>query len=112
PAFRDLDEYEEALAASAAGGGPSDYSLLWWDVRPHPRLGTVEVRELDAQSRVDDAAALAALVQGLARAAAELPAQRPPLPSAAISWSAFRAARDGLEATILHDGELLPLPEA
>jgi carboxylate-amine ligase len=110
-AFADYASYEEALAATAAGGGPDDYTLLWWDVRPHPRLGTVEVREIDAQSGVADAAGLAALVQALARLAAEEP-PRSPAPTDAISWSGFRAARDGLEATILHDGELLPLREA
>jgi carboxylate-amine ligase len=111
PAFADHAAYLEALAATAAGGGPDDYTLLWWDVRPHPRLGTVEVREMDAQSRVADAAGIAALVQALARQAAEEPA-RAAASADAISWSGFRAARDGLEATILHDGELLPVREA
>jgi carboxylate-amine ligase len=111
PAFADYDDYLEALAATAAAGGPDDYTLLWWDVRPHPRLGTVEVRELDAQSRVADAGALAALVQALARAAAEAPATVPTA-AEALSWSGFRAIRDGLDATILHDGELVPLRTA
>ena len=111
PAFADHDQYLEALAASAAGGGPDEYTLLWWDLRPHPRLGTVEVREMDAQSRLVDVTALAALVQALARDAAEAP-PRPPVPEAAISWSGFRAARDGLDATIAHEGELMPLRRA
>jgi carboxylate-amine ligase len=111
PAFADHDQYLEALSATAAGGGPDEYTLLWWDLRPHPRLGTVEVREMDAQSRLADVAGLAALVQALARAAAESP-PRPPLPEAAISWSGFRAARDGLEATIAYEGEVVPLRQA
>src|SRR5207248_2730390 len=57
PPFAGYDEYLAALEAAAAGGGPDDYTLLWWAVRPPPRLGTVEVRELDAPSRGDDAAA-------------------------------------------------------
>ena len=109
-ALRDLDDYEQALADARLGGGPSDYTLVWWDLRPHPKLGTIELREMDAQSRVEDVAALAALVQGLARHGAETDAD--PLPSEAISWSAFRAARDGLEAEILHGGELVALPRA
>ncbi|MGI8633413.1 MAG: carboxylate-amine ligase [Solirubrobacterales bacterium] len=42
-----------------------DYTYLWWDVRPHPQLGTVEVRILDAQTRVEHTVALAAMVQAL-----------------------------------------------
>ena len=42
-------------------------TFLWWDVRPQPRFGTVEVRIMDAQTTVTDTAALAALVQCIAR---------------------------------------------
>ena len=108
--LRDPEDYEAALAATAAGGGPRDYTLVWWDVRPHPRLGTVEVRELDAQSSLRDVAALAALVQALARLEAE--SAREIAPTEAISWSAFHAARDGLDAEVLADGRLLPVREA
>jgi carboxylate-amine ligase len=110
PALRDLDAYEQALADVAAGGGPDDYTLLWWDVRMHPRLGTVELREMDTQPRLIDAAALAALVQGLARHEAE--GGDDPAPAAAIEWSSFAAARDGLDARILHRGGLVGLREA
>jgi carboxylate-amine ligase len=102
-----LDDYAEAISDVALGGGPQDYTLVWWDVRPHPKLGTVEVREMDAQSRLGDVAAIAALIQGLARHAAEKASD--PVPTEAIAWSVFRAARDGLEAEILHEGRLAPL---
>lgn len=65
---------------------------------------------MDAQSRLADAAALAALVQGLACHEAEKGAA--PIATEAIEWSAFRAARDGLGAEILHGGRLVPLPDA
>jgi glutamate---cysteine ligase / carboxylate-amine ligase len=107
---RDLDEYERALKAVAAGGGPDDYTLVWWDVRLHPKLGTVEVREMDVQPRLEDAAAIAALVRALAHRAVESPAE--PIPAESIAWSCFRAARDGLGASILHDGGLVPAAEA
>ena len=110
PVFDSWDHYVEHHDEVAAAGGPSDYTLVWWDIRPHPRLGTVEMRELDAQSSLDDSAAIAALVQALATREAEAPARE--LPSAeAISWSCFRAARDGLDAEVLHDGRLLPVRE-
>jgi glutamate---cysteine ligase / carboxylate-amine ligase len=109
PAFRNYEEYERAVDATAAAGGPENYTLLWWDIRPHPLLGTVEVREMDVQSRLEDTAALTALIQGLARDAVERP--RPSVPTEAIGWSSFRATRDGLDAEILLDGSLRPLPE-
>jgi carboxylate-amine ligase len=110
PALRDFDDYGEHLADVAAGGGPDDYTLLWWAVRLHPRLGTVELRELDTTARLGDVAALAVLARGLAVAAAE--ADDDPVPTAALEWSAFRSARDGLEAEILHRDALVPLPDA
>jgi glutamate---cysteine ligase / carboxylate-amine ligase len=109
-AFESWAEYEEGLEASAAGGGPTDYTRIWWDIRLHPRLGTVEVREMDVQSRVEDAVALAALVQVLARNLAEGPA-REPLRTEAIAWSAFAAMRDGVDAEIAHEGGLTPVRE-
>jgi carboxylate-amine ligase len=109
-ALRDPDDYEAALAAIAAGGGPTDYTLIWWAVRLQPKLGTVEVRELDSQSRLEDVMGLAAVVQGLARREAE--SSRELAPTEAITWSAFHAARDGLEAEVLADGHLVPVREA
>jgi glutamate---cysteine ligase / carboxylate-amine ligase len=108
-AFRDLDDYAGTIRAVAAAGDLADYTYVWWDVRLHPRLGTIELRELDAQSRIADAAAIAALVQALARHEAEN--RRDPEPSEAISESSFRASRDGIEATLLDDGELRPVRE-
>ena len=55
-------------AAVAAAG--VDYTRIWWDARPHPRLGTLEIRILDQATSVERAAALVALVQALCAAAA------------------------------------------
>jgi carboxylate-amine ligase len=45
--------------------GDPDATKIWWDVRPHPRFGTLEVRVPDVCTSVDDAVAIAALVQAL-----------------------------------------------
>ena len=76
PAFESWDAYLEHMAQLGPRAAPPDYTLVWWDVRPHPRLGTVEVRELDAQASLDDVAAITALTQALARREAEAPATR------------------------------------
>jgi glutamate---cysteine ligase / carboxylate-amine ligase len=49
----------------------ADYTRMWWDARPHPRYGTVEVRMPDAQPDIRRAAGLAALVQALASVCSE-----------------------------------------
>jgi carboxylate-amine ligase len=96
-AFRDYDDYEETTAAVVAAGELADYTFLWWDIRPHPRLGTVELRAMDSQASLGSAAGLTALVQALARAALEAP-EAPLPPREALTVASFRAARDGLEA--------------
>lgn len=111
PAFASFDDFEATVGGVVAAGDAPDYTFLWWDLRPHPRLGTVEVRAMDAQSALWSVAALAALVHGLARAAAQAPARTAWTPREVLMESSFRAARDGLAATLLHDGALRPVPE-
>jgi carboxylate-amine ligase len=66
---------------------------------------------MDAQPSLDDAGALAALVQALAARALEQPPPAAHPHTEALAESSFRASRDGLAATILHEGRLTPLPE-
>jgi carboxylate-amine ligase len=108
-AFRDLDDYASAIAAVSAAGDLTDYTYVWWDVRLHPRLGTIELRELDAQSRIEDATAIAALVQAMARYEAEH--SQEPEPAEAIAESSWRASRDGIEASLLDEGSMRPVRE-
>src|SRR3712207_9402906 len=63
PAYRDWACYSERIDFMVESGVMVDYTYLWHDVRPHPKLGTVEVRVCDAQTRVDHTIGLAALIQ-------------------------------------------------
>jgi carboxylate-amine ligase len=74
--------------------------FLWWDARLRPHLGTVEVRIMDAQSRLADAAALAAVVHCLAclRATGARPADPGP---EVLAENRFLAARDGMRAQLI-----------
>jgi glutamate---cysteine ligase / carboxylate-amine ligase len=111
PSLRSWEEYLDSLDGIAMGGGPQDSTMVWWDARLQPRLGTIELRELDVQAGLVEAAGMAALVHGLARRAAEQP---PPqlTPPEALHWSSFRAVRDGLDAELLFRGRLRPVREA
>jgi glutamate---cysteine ligase / carboxylate-amine ligase len=110
--FRDYADFAATVADLRAVGDCPDYSLIWWDVRPHPRLGTLEIRVLDAQSSLDDLAALVALVHCLAvHEATDDPADLDISPEALRSIS-FGAARDGLDARVLFEGTLVPVRHA
>jgi carboxylate-amine ligase len=104
PRLRGWEDYLEALDAIAAGGGPQDHTMVWWDARLQPRLGTIELRELDVQTGLEEAAGVAALVHALARRAVEEPPEQSP--DQALHWSSFRAVRDGLDAELLFRGRL------
>jgi carboxylate-amine ligase len=108
-AFRSYDDYAETIAATVAAGDLPDYTFLYWDVRPHPTLGTVEVRAMDAQSSLWSVAGLAALVHALARREAER--HGPWAPREALVEASFAAARDGLDARLPLDGALRPARE-
>ena len=103
---RRFDDYQDWVATvdlllrSAAIPEPT---FLWWDARPQPRFGTVEIRIMDAQPTLQATAALCALVQALARLELE-EGYAPPEPAhaqEALAENRFLAARDGTAATLI-----------
>ena len=110
PPFANWADYEELIGWCTQAGELDDYTFLWWDIRPSPNLGTIEVRAMDAQTRLDTVAGLAALVHALAVACADGAEERSP-PTEALKESSFRAARDGVHATIWWRGALRPIRE-
>jgi carboxylate-amine ligase len=110
PTFAGWEHYNEVVRWCEAAGDLPDYSYLWWDLRPSPRLGTIEVRAMDAQARLESVAGLAALIHGLAAACADGDEEFAPPPEALME-SSFRAARDGIDATIWWRGTLRPIVE-
>jgi carboxylate-amine ligase len=101
-AFRDYEDFLRVADQLIAAAGVTDYTYIWWDVRPHPNLGTVEVRGMDVQPRPEANAAIAALIQALAAKEIDRPGA-PGLTREAIEESYFQAERYGLEARLMVD---------
>ena len=104
-AFRDYEDFCRVADQLIAAAGVDDYTYLWWDVRPHPRLGTVEVRAMDVQSGVRANVAVAALVQALAAKEIDNPGETG-LCREALEESYYQASRHGLEARLMVDDEI------
>jgi carboxylate-amine ligase len=110
-AFRDYEDFLRVADQLIAAAGVEDYTYIWWDVRPHPNLGTVEVRGMDIQPRPEQNAAVAALIQALAAKEIDRPGA-PGLTREAIEESYFQAERYGLEARLMvDDSTAAPAPE-
>src|SRR5204862_193666 len=99
--FSNYGAYVGAIDKLLAGGAVPDPSFLWWDARLQPRFGTVEVRIMDAQTRLPDAAALAALVQSLVRLYADGGPARAATTPEVLAENRFIAARDGMAARFI-----------
>lgn len=102
--FRDYEDFCHVADQLIAAAGVDDYTYIWWDVRPHPQLGTVEVRAVDVQTDPVGSSAIAALVQAIAAKELERPTGAD-LSREALEESYFQAASHGLEAEILLDDE-------
>jgi glutamate---cysteine ligase / carboxylate-amine ligase len=113
PAFADYREFAAYVEALERAGDLEDYTRIWWDVRPHPRFGTIEVRAMDVCDRIDDAVALAAYVQALVMTG--LDSQVPPataLDDALVRENKWQAVRHGLDARVVgDDGRATPMRE-
>jgi glutamate---cysteine ligase / carboxylate-amine ligase len=116
PAFASWEAFAEALRWGAAAGPVPEPRRWWWELRPHPAFGTLEVRVPDSQARVADAEAVAATVLALVgwlagrHAAGDLP---PAVATWRIEENRWSACRDGVEGTLadLQTGERRPTRE-
>jgi carboxylate-amine ligase len=104
PRFRDYSDYAEVVGQLEKTGCIADYTHIWWDIRPHPRFGTIELRVMDAVTRVEETVALAAYAQALVKhyserfdAGHELPSYHRIL----TTENKWLAARYGLEAPVM-----------
>ena len=107
PRFRDYSDYAEVVGQLERSGCIADYTHIWWDIRLHPRLGTVEIRICDAVTRVEDAVAIAAYCQALVKLFCERYDASEDIPSyhrILTSENRWLAARYGLEAPVMDLG--------
>jgi carboxylate-amine ligase len=117
PRFRDYNDYAEVVGQLEKTGCIADYTHIWWDIRLHPKLGTVEIRICDGVTRVEDAIALTAYCQALVKTLCERHDRGDEIASyhrILTSENKWLAARYGLEAPImdLETGQRNRLPVA
>ena len=117
PRFRDYADYAQVVNQLERTGCIQDYTHIWWDIRLHPRLGTVEIRICDAVTRLDDVVAITAYCQALVKHYAELVDRGEEIPSfhrILTTENKWLAARYGLSAPVmdLHTGRRNRLPVA
>jgi carboxylate-amine ligase len=107
PRYDDWADWESRIEFMVESKAIPDYTYLWYDVRPHPKFGTVEVRVMDSQTRLEHTLGLAALVQAMAKELGEhfeAGKQLSHYPFEMLDENKWFAARHGL------DGELVDLP--
>jgi carboxylate-amine ligase len=104
PRFRDYADYAEVVGQLERTGCIADYTHIWWDVRLHPRLGTIEMRICDAVTRIEDVIAITAYYQALVKMYCEQYESGREIPSyhrILTTENKWLAARYGLEAPVM-----------
>jgi carboxylate-amine ligase len=107
PRYEDYADWARRIEFMVDSRVINDYTYLWYDVRPHPQFGTVEIRVMDSQTRLEHTLGLAALVQAMVKELAEHFESGEELsryPYEMLDENKFLAARHGLQ------GELVDLP--
>jgi glutamate---cysteine ligase / carboxylate-amine ligase len=104
PRFESYAEYAEVVGQLERTGCIADYTHIWWDIRLHPRLGTIEVRICDAVTRLEHVVALVAYCQALVKLYAERFDRGEQIPSyhrILTTENKWLAGRYGLDAPLM-----------
>src|SRR5262245_7299775 len=113
-AFESLTEYEDYLKLLVSTNCIDNAKKIWWDIRLHPFFNTIEFRICDAQSRVEDTVALAALMQSIVFKLQKLRRQNITFRNYArrlIDENRWRAARYGLDGKLIDLGRKCEVDE-
>jgi carboxylate-amine ligase len=113
-AFESLSEYEDYLKLLVSTNCIDNAKKIWWDVRLHPFFDTIEFRICDAQSRVDDTIALAALMQAIVCKLQKLRRDNVTFrsyPKRLLDENRWRAARYGVDGKLIHFGRKCEVEE-
>ena len=103
PPFRNYADWEAFVERFVRLGLIDDYRRLWWDVRPHPHFGTLEVRMPDQPTGLALTAAFAALLQALCVVVLDgAPPGFDPAGRGVYQQNRWAALRFGAEAKLLH----------
>jgi len=98
PAFPDYEAFEDYVDLMVASGAMEDYTYCWWDVRPHPGIGTIELRVLDSQTDLKYTTSLTALTQCLVAEVLEEVGPHEPYDMHIAMENKWRAAMHGMDA--------------
>ena len=104
PRFRDYEDYASVVGQLERTGCIADYTHIWWDIRLHPRLGTIEIRICDGVTQLEDVVALTAFCQALVKHYSERYEARDEMPSyhrILTTENKWLAARYGIEAPVM-----------
>jgi carboxylate-amine ligase len=115
PTFKSFDEYQNLVKVFAKAGSlgrgkdpnTADFTKIWWDARPQPSLGTLEIRISDMCTTVDEAICIAGLVQAIAAKLIKLHNQNQSwriYRSKMIEENKWRAVRYGLDGKLIDFG--------
>ena len=113
-AFESLSEYEDYLKLLVMTGCIDNAKKIWWDIRLHPFFNTIEFRICDAQSRVDDTIALAALMQAIVAKLQKLREQNITFrsyPRRLLDENRWRAGRYGIDGKLIDFGRRCEVDE-
>jgi carboxylate-amine ligase len=114
PAFRSYADWERFVERMIATGLANDYTSFWWDVRLHPRFGTLEVRAPDQPTSLARTAALVRLIRELCAWALDAPARElDPAERGVYDQNRWAASRFGPHGKLIHPDrdEAISVPE-